>query len=191
VPFADLFQQDPVTAARGLIGARLVCGGCSGIVVETEAYAAVGDEAAHTFFKPSAREFVANHEPGAAYVYLNYGMYWLANVLTKTATGEEGFVLLRALEPERGIATMRRRRAKEKARDLCSGPGKLTIALGIDGDDHGGTFLGDSARFWFEEDDGAHEVVDDVRVGINRATDLRWRFLAKSSEYVSRPLGRA
>ena len=144
-----LFCQDPVSAARELIGARLVCGGCSGIVVETEAYAETGDEAAHTFFKPSARAFVAEHDVGAAYVYLNYGMYWLANVLTKGESGA-GFVLLRALRPERGLATMRRRRAREKPADLCSGPGKFTIALGINGDEHGGAFLGSGARISFE-----------------------------------------
>ena len=193
--FADgvskhLFRSDPVTAARGLIGARLVCGGCSGIVVETEAYAATGDEAAHTFFKPSARAFVARHAAGSAYVYLNYGMYWLANVLTRGDAGEEGFVLLRALEPERGLATMRRRRGKERPRDLCSGPGKLTIALGINGADHGGSFVGDAARFWFEPGDADHDVVDDTRIGISRATGLRWRFLAAGSEFVSKPPGK-
>jgi DNA-3-methyladenine glycosylase len=189
MPFAELFRQDPVTAARGLVGARFVCGECSGIVVETEAYAAVGDAAAHTFFKPSAREFVTTHDAGAAYVYLNYGMYWLANVLTKGPDGD-GFVLLRALHPERGVTTMRRRRGKERSRDLCSGPGKLTIAMGIDGDDHGGTFIGGRARFWFEKNEARVEVVDDVRVGIKRATDLRWRFLAKGSEHVSRAPGK-
>ncbi len=190
--FEDLFRGDPVTAARGLIGARLVCGACSGIVVETEAYAAVGDEAAHTFFKPSARAFVERHAAGAAYVYLNYGMYWLANVLTKGPEGA-GFVLLRALEPERGVAAMRRRRGRERERDLCSGPGKLTIALGIDGADHGASFVGRGARFWFEEvcGGGAGEVVADRRVGITRATELPWRFLAAGSQHVSVRAGRA
>src|SRR2546423_966223 len=88
----DFFQTDPLTAAQALIGCELVCGKCAGIVVETEAYANVGDEACHVFFKPSARKFVASHEPGAAYVYFNYGMYWLLNVLVRNAS-EEGFVL--------------------------------------------------------------------------------------------------
>lgn len=187
---SDDFRQHPTEVARGLIGARLVCGGCAGTVVETEAYAAVGDEAAHTFFRPSAREFVAGHAPGAAYVYLNYGMYWLANILVK-GPGGAGFVLLRALEPQRGLATMRRRRGRDAARDLCSGPGKLTIAMGIDGRDHGGSFVAAGARFWFEPATEPAEVESDVRVGISRAQDLPWRYLAKGSSFVSRPKGRA
>src|SRR3989442_1494671 len=95
------FQQDPLTCARELIGCELVWNECAGIVVETEAYAALDDEACHTFMRPSAREFVARHEPGAAYVYLNYGMHWLLNVLVKNGA-QEGFVLFRALHPTRG-----------------------------------------------------------------------------------------
>ncbi len=178
------FERDPLTCARELVGARLVCGSCSGTVVETEAYTATGDEAAHTFFRPSAREFVARHRAGAAYVYLNYGMYWLANVLVK-GDGGDGFVLLRALEPERGIAAMRRRRGRERTRDLCSGPGKLTIALGIGAEDHGGSFVGRGARFWFEAPGRPTEVEEDVRVGITRSAELPWRFLMRDSEYVS------
>src|SRR5436190_20924421 len=136
------FQRDPLTCAQELIGCELVWGDCAGIVVETEAYAAVGDEAAHTFFRPSARTFVASHPPGAAYVYFNYGMYWLFNVLVKGGP-EDGFVLIRALEPVRGVELMQKRRFPDKRgkeapiQTLCSGPGKLTIAMGIDGRDHG------------------------------------------------------
>src|SRR5688500_4492842 len=103
------FQRDPITCARELIGCELVWNDCSGIIVETEAYAALGDEACHTFARPSARAFVAHHKPGAAYVYFNYGMYWLFNVLVKGGT-EDGFVLIRALEPVRGIDLMQQRR---------------------------------------------------------------------------------
>jgi DNA-3-methyladenine glycosylase len=124
------FQRDPVTCARELIGCQLVWNSCAGIVVETEAYTATGDEASHTFVRPSARAFVAKHEAGAAYVYFNYGMYWLFNVLVKGGTGD-GFVLIRALQPTRGLPAMRQRRfpklaaaAKPKPPDsLCSGPG--------------------------------------------------------------------
>ena len=104
--------------------------------METEAYAEQGDEACHTFFRPSARAFVNSHEAGAAYVYLNYGMYWLTNVLIKEGDNK-GFVLIRALEPLDGIAEMETRRARKKPTELCSGPGKLSMALGITGEDHG------------------------------------------------------
>src|SRR5580692_2605785 len=97
----SFFERDPLTCAAALIGCELVWDGCSGIIVETEAYATKGDEASHTFTRKGSREFVATHRPGAAYVYLNYGIHWLLNVLVKGADSAEGFVLIRALEPVR------------------------------------------------------------------------------------------
>jgi DNA-3-methyladenine glycosylase len=189
------FQRDPVTCARELIGCELVWKGGAGIVVETEAYAALNDEACHTFARPSAREFVARHRAGAAYVYLNYGMYWLLNVLVKGGS-EDGFVLFRALEPTRGVAAMTRRRLAQRRsplahpRALCAGPGKLAVALGVDGRDHGRDFCSGKTI-------GLHlparpaEVVADVRIGISKAAHLPWRFLLRGSTCVSVPAGRA
>ena len=92
---ASFFKRDPLTCARELIGTELNWGECSGIVVEVEAYAAFDDEAAHTFTRPSARSFIERNKAGAAYVYFNYGVHWMLNVLVK---GEaNGFVLIRAL----------------------------------------------------------------------------------------------
>ena len=143
----SFFQRDPLTCARELIGCELVWNDCAGIIVETEAYFALGDEACHTFARPSARAFVEKHDAGAAYVYFNYGMYWLLNVLVKGGSAD-GFVLFRAIEPVRGIEMMTQRRVSNlkseiknlKSTALCSGPGKLTIALGVDGADHGRDF---------------------------------------------------
>ncbi|MEE2808762.1 MAG: DNA-3-methyladenine glycosylase [Verrucomicrobiota bacterium] len=185
---SDFFQTDPVSAARNLIGKRVVCQKCSGIIVETEAYADKGDEAAHTFTRPSAREFVTKYDAGSAYVYLNYGMYWLANVLTKGPKGN-GFVLLRALEPENGIDLMRKRRNQKKMKDLCSGPGKLTIAMSINGKDHGQSFTSTGSRFWFEETHCETKIVTDTRIGITRSADLLWRFLKKNNDFVSKKKG--
>ena len=189
------FQRDPVTCARELIGCELVWKGCAGIVVETEAYAAVNDPACHTFARPSARAFVEKHGAGAAYVYFNYGMYWLLNVLVKGGS-EDGFVLLRALEPTQGIAAMTRRRLAHRksplahARALCSGPGKLALALGVDGRDHGRDFC--TARtVGFRAPAQPAAVVADVRIGISKAAHLPWRFLLRGSEYVSVRAGRA
>src|SRR5206468_6226858 len=91
------FHRDPLTCARELIGTELVWGDCSGILVEVEAYAAIDDEAAHTFTRPSARSFIKQNKPGAAYVYFNYGVHWMLNVLVKGDAN--GFVLIRAIEP--------------------------------------------------------------------------------------------
>src|SRR5438477_10033434 len=126
---ARFFKRDAITCARELIGAELIWGDCSGIVVEVEAYAAIDDEAAHTFTRPSARSFIERNQAGAAYVYFNYGMHWMLNVLVKGDAN--GFVLIRALEPRTGIERMKKRRKLDDVKHLCSGPGKLTQALGI------------------------------------------------------------
>ena len=102
------FKRDPLTCARELIGTELIWGQCSGLVVEVEAYAAIDDEAAHTFTRPSARSFIDRNKAGAAYVYFNYGVHWMLNVLVKGDAN--GFVLIRALEPRRGVELMKRRR---------------------------------------------------------------------------------
>ncbi len=180
---AAFFERHPVECARELVGVELVCGDCSGIVVETEAYCAVGDEAAHTFARKTAREFVESCPAGAAYVYLNYGMYWLANVLVKG--NEPGFVLIRALEPRRGIDLMKEPRGRDRDRDLCSGPGKLTIALGIDGRHHRESFTRRGAPFHFRESEGRVPVGADRRVGISKAVDLPWRFVWEDNPFVS------
>src|SRR5213082_1058730 len=131
---ASFFKRDPIMCARELIGAELIWGDCSGILVEVEAYAAVDDEAAHTFTRPSSRRFIERNQAAASYVYLNYGVHWMLNVLVK---GEaNGFVLIRALEPRRGIELMKRRRGVNDLRQLCSGPGKVTQAFAVTGRDH-------------------------------------------------------
>ncbi|MDP9291506.1 MAG: DNA-3-methyladenine glycosylase, partial [Verrucomicrobiota bacterium] len=128
----SFFERDPVACASELIGCELEWDGCAGVIVETEAYSTIDDEACHTFMRPSAREFVAQHKAGTAYVYLNYGMHWLLNALVKNGD-EDGFVLIRALEPKRGIDEMKKRRSLENLTRLCSGPGKLTQALAVRG----------------------------------------------------------
>src|ERR1700731_5492164 len=112
------FRRDPLSCARELVGAELVWEQCAGIIVEVEAYAAVNDEAAHTFTRPSARAFIERNKPGTAYVYFNYGVHWILNVFVKGGR-MNGFVLIRALEPQGGVALMRRRRGIEDIRKLC------------------------------------------------------------------------
>ncbi|NNE90396.1 MAG: DNA-3-methyladenine glycosylase [Verrucomicrobiales bacterium] len=181
------FERDPLACARELIGMTFRWKRSAGMIVETEAYAEHGDEACHTFFRPSTREFVAGHAPGTAYVYLNYGMYWLVNVLCKSPdTGNCGFVLLRALEPTTGIARMKERRGREKLTDLCSGPGKLSIALGIDGEDHGS----DLSRKFSGRTADANSIQPDRRIGISRAQELEWRFLLGENPHVSVKFGK-
>jgi DNA-3-methyladenine glycosylase len=185
----NFFERDPLACARGLIGRELLWDGSGGIVVETEAYSVNRDEACHTFMRPSAREFVASHPAGSAYVYLNYGMYWLLNVLIRGGS-EDGFVLIRAIEPTSGIHSMRKRRGTPKPdTSLCSGPGKLAQALGITGAVHGLDLCGVPER-GFRGGLSDARVIADVRVGISKAAHLPWRFLLAENRYVSVHAGR-
>ena len=179
---AAFFTRDPVSCARELIGTRLVWGRCTGTIVETEAYAAENDEACHTFFRPSTRDFVSRNTPGTSYVYLNYGVHWMLNVLVKGR--QDGFVLIRALEPIAGIKIMKSRRGVENIKQLCSGPGKLTQALEISGKNHEIDLCQRNSRCFVAAATPAQTVADG-RIGISRATILPWRFTLAGSEFLS------
>lgn len=188
---SDFFKRDVLTVAHDLIGVELVWEGCSGMIVETEAYAVENDPASHTASRPSAREFVRTKTPGTAYVYFNYGMYWLFNLLVKGGD-QDGLILIRALDPRLGIAEMQQRRQKQKLMDLCSGPGKLALALGIGGVHHGTPMTGKQRPklCGLRARSEPVEVVADVRVGISQAVDFPWRFLARDNPHVSVKHGR-
>lgn len=181
---APFFERDPLLCARELIGATLVWGRCSGIVVECEAYLTLNDEACHTFMRPSTRAFVERNAPGTIYIYLNYGIHWMLNVLVKGGP-RTGLILVRAIEPETGIALMKKRRGAEDPRRLCSGPGKLTQALAIT-DKHHEHNICRSREQCFLERQFDPEVVADARIGITRAAELPWRFTLCDSPFVSR-----
>ncbi len=174
-----------MTCARELIGKELIWGQCAGLVVEVEAYAAVEDEACHTFTRPSACDFIERNKAGAAYVYFNYGAHWMLNVLVKGAT--EGFVLIRALEPRRGIPQMKKRRRVEEVRKLCSGPGKLTQALEITNRHHEMDLCSDPRHCFMRGENAVVDVVASDRIGITRSADLPWRFTLRGSPFLSRP----
>jgi DNA-3-methyladenine glycosylase len=178
------FQRDPLTCAHELIGMELVWGDCSGILVEVEAYAAIDDEAAHTFTRPSARSFIERNKAGAAYVYFNYGVHWMLNVLVKG--NANGFVLIRAIEPRHGIDLMKKRRRADDLYQLCSGPGKLTQALGITGRHHEIDLCTDPRHCFVSHARHNFDVVTDKRVGITRSAHLPWRFILRGSRFVSR-----
>jgi DNA-3-methyladenine glycosylase len=181
---ATFFERDPLTCARDLIGTELIWGECAGIVVEVEAYAAIDDEAAHTFTRPSARSFIERNKAGAAYVYFNYGVHWMLNVLVKGDTN--GFVLFRALEPRRGIPLMKKRRRVEDVRQLCSGPGKITQAFGITGRHHEMDLCSDPRHCFKWNSQATFDVVAGKRIGISRSAHLPWRFTLRGSPFVSR-----
>lgn len=181
--FEDFFAQDPVTCARGLIGCHFVWHGCVGRIVETEAYDSVDDPACHTWFRPSTRAFVDAQQTGDAYVYMNYGVHWLFNILVKGGK-RSGFVLFRALEPVSGIDLMRGRRQRVKDCLLGAGPGRLTRALGIDGNVHGVSFLRAEGCGLLRGE--PVQPIAGPRIGISRAKDLLWRFGDPASASLSR-----
>lgn len=175
----EFFERDVCAVARTLLGMELVWGECSGWIVETEAYAAEDDAACHVATRTSAREFLRYRPAGAAYVYLNYGMYWLLNFLVKGGP-RDGMVLVRALEPLSGREKMQQRRGGRLEKEWCSGPGKLGRALGISGADHGRVLAGPQREPGYGVREGTgcsgSEIRTGVRVGITRAVDLPWRF---------------
>src|SRR3954471_18267263 len=182
----DFFQRDPLSCAHDLIGCELNWNSCSGIIVETEAYNAIGDEACHCFVRPSTRAFVERNRAGTAYVYFNYGVHWMLNVLVKGT--ENGFVLIRALEPTRGIPLMRKRRGVDDVHQLCSGPGKLTQALAITGRHDEIDLCREEKHCLRKRTQQPIEVVADERIGIRRSAHLPWRFTSRVNAHVSRKI---
>lgn len=174
-------------AAPALVGWTLLVDGVGGTIVEVEAYAP-GDPASHSFRGPTRRNATMFGPPGRLYVYRSYGIHWCANVVC-AAEGVGAAVLLRALEPTAGVDRMTRRRGVNDLLLLCSGPGRLTQALGVTGD-HDGLSL-DHTPFRLVPPTAPVEVVTGPRVGITRAGDLPWRYTLRGSAFVSRPRPRA
>ena len=180
------FRREPILCARELVGAELIWGTCAGTIVETEAYLAENDEACHTFSRPSARAFIERNKPGAAYIYFSYGAHWMLNVLVKGASN--GFVLIRALQPLRGIELMKKRRGVDDERRLCSGPGKLTEAFAITNRHHEMNLCLDPRHCFAWSSGEDVDVVADERIGITRSAHHPWRFTVRGSKYVSVPV---
>ena len=182
----EFFDRSVHQVARDLIGCGVAVGETAGVIVETEAYEA-SDPACHAYIGRTARNEVLFGPPGHAYVYLSYGIHSLLNFVTERE-GSASAVLIRALEPTDGVELMRERRGREDIEGLCSGPGKLTEALGVDLSLNGADLL--QPPFDVSERSaslGAVEIVASERIGITKAADLPWRYSAAGSRYVSRP----
>jgi DNA-3-methyladenine glycosylase len=183
----SFFERDPLVCARELVGTELVWEKCSGLVVETEAYLTLDDEACHTFTRPSTRAFVERNEPGAIYIYFNYGVHWMLNLLVKGGP-RSGLILVRALEPRRGLALMQARRGTDDIRRLCSGPGKLTQALDITKRHHEMSICAETRHCLLPRLETGVRVVEDQRIGISRSKNFPWRFTLAGSPFISRPV---
>lgn len=186
---AAFFDRPPRQVAQDLIGCELLHEGVGGTIVETEAYEE-DDPACHAFVGRTARTEVLFGPPGLAYVYLCYGIHRMFNVVTER-DGIAAAVLVRALEPTRGIDAMRARRGADRAlSDLCSGPGKLCEALAIELGQTRAPVL--AAPFSISPRDpaaSAPEIVAGPRIGITKGAELPWRYCLEGSAHLSRPAG--
>jgi DNA-3-methyladenine glycosylase len=182
------FDRSVHDVARDLIGCALLFDGVGGVIVECESYER-DDPACHAYAGLTGRTEPLFGPAGRAYVYLSYGVHSLLNFVCEPE-GEAAAVLVRALEPLWGIDEMSRRRGRDRPRELCSGPGKLTEALGI-GLQMNRAPLAERPFELRAREGGWREVGVDTgpRIGITRAAELPWRFCAAGSEYLSRPLG--
>ncbi len=177
------FARDPSIVARELVGATLEVGGCGGIIVETEAYGHE-DPASHSYGGPTNRNRSMFGPPGIAYVYRSYGVHWCLNFVCEAE--ERGCaVLIRALEPMKGLKHMRSRRGIDDLRQLCSGPGKLTKALGITGA-LDGLFLGSPPFKLLLPEGPRPPIVCGTRIGLTRAEEVPWRYGLSGSRFLSR-----
>jgi len=180
------FARSVHDVAPDLIGATMLVNGVGGIIVEVEAYHHT-DPAAHSYRGPTARNQVMFGPPGFAYVYRSYGIHWCVNFVCEVE-GSASAVLIRALEPTHGLAAMRRRRHLDDVRMLCSGPGKLTEAIGIT-IAHNGLPL-DRPPITLYARAGEADIAAGVRIGITKAVDLPWRYGLKGSKFLSKPFPR-
>jgi DNA-3-methyladenine glycosylase len=180
----SFFDRSVHEVARDLVGCRLLFDGVGGTIVETESYER-DDPACHAYVGLTDRTEILFGPPGLAYVYLSYGIHSLLNFVCEPE-GEAAAVLIRALEPTAGLEAMRERRGERPEGELCSGPGKLTEALGI-GLERNGADLSRDPFLLLGPEGAAPAVVTGPRIGITKAVERPWRFSAAGSRYVSRP----
>ncbi|MFP4393849.1 MAG: DNA-3-methyladenine glycosylase [Anaerolineales bacterium] len=190
----EFYTRDTLTIARELLGKCLVRRfegqRLAGYITEVEAYIGEEDEACHACSGKTERTTPMYGPPGRLYVYLIYGMYHCLNIVSEP----EGFpaaILVRALRPTEGVATMRRLRGAQHAdRDLARGPGRLCEALAVDRSFNHACLYAEDARLWLEQAPAvpADEIARSPRINVRgdeRARTVRWRFYLRDSRWVS------
>jgi len=182
----SFYARPAVDVARDCLGKILVHGRVAGRIVETEAYLGVDDMAAHAWRGITNRTHVLFGPPGHAYVYFIYGMYDCLNFVAEEE-GKAGCVLIRALEPVTGIRVMQRRRpAAKRIQDLASGPGKLTLAMGITRKQNGSDLVASRLHVRRLDYEPLIEIGVTPRIGITHCADWPLRFVIRGSAFVSR-----
>jgi DNA-3-methyladenine glycosylase len=179
----EFYARHATRVARACLGKILVHGHTAGRIVEVEAYLGIDDAAAHASAGITNRTKIIFGDPGHAYVYFIYGMYECLNFVAKDA----GCVLIRALEPVCGIPLMRRRRpAAKRIEDLASGPGKLTLAMGITRKLNGIDLTGDRMHVRALNAKERFKIAVSPRIGISKCADWPLRFFIADNRFVSR-----
>ena len=182
----EFYNRPTVDVARDLLGKVLVHGPTAGAIVETEAYLGGGDLAAHSARGITGRTRVIFGPPGHAYVYFIYGMHECLNLVCEPA-GRPGCVLIRALQPLSGLHLMRQRRpAARRDQDLASGPGKLTLALGITRAQNGADVTRGALVVRRPREERRLEIAVTPRIGISQCADLPLRFVVRGNPFVSK-----
>jgi DNA-3-methyladenine glycosylase len=177
------FDRSVLEVAPELIGATLLVGGIGGVIVELEAYHHT-EPAAHSYGGRTSRNAVMFGPAGVAYVYRSYGIHWCLNFVCE-GEGSAAAVLLRAVQPVKGLAVMRRRRGLSDERLLCSGPGRLCEALAVTHADNGRRL--DRPPFALFARPETVKVVTGPRIGISKAVELPWRYGLAGSPFLSKP----
>jgi DNA-3-methyladenine glycosylase len=188
---ADFYDRPVLEVARALIGCVVEHQGVVGAIVETEAYHEC-EPACHAFVGLTPRTRTLFGAPGRAYVYRSYGIHAMLNAVCEPP-GVGAAVLIRALEPLDGVESMRARRGAQRSEELCSGPGKLTQALGVELAHNDGDLAAGPVLIGPPQDPSWLDlpVVVGVRVGIAKAVELPWRFCVADNRHVSRPRPRS
>ncbi len=178
----EFYLKDTVIVAKNLLGKRIVRKigryEVSGIIRESEAYRHKDDPASHAFRKITERNKAMFGNVGMAYVYFTYGMYFCFNVVARHPKIKAGAVLIRAIEPEKGIKIMQKNRKIQNLKSLTNGPAKLTQALEITKEQHG-IDLTKHSKLFITEGIKPKKISASSRIGIKEATDKLWNFKIK------------
>lgn len=176
------YQENTVKVAKNLLGKRIVRKigrqQVSGIITETEAYRHKDDPASHAFRKITERNKAMFGDAGIAYVYFTYGMYYCFNVVARHPSAAAGAVLIRAIEPEKGIKIMQKNRENKDMKNLTNGPAKLTQALNIT-KEHYGIDLTKDPKLFITDGIKPKKIFASPRIGIREAVDKQWNFKIK------------
>lgn len=188
IPASDMldqsfFSRDVEQVAHDLIGVTFMVDGIGGAIIETEAYSKT-DPASHSFKGLTRRNAAMFGPAGCAYVYRIYGLHWCMNF----TCGQGSAVLIRAIEPSFGLATITKRRGMTDRRLLCSGPGRLCQALDINSQFDGLSLC--QPPFCLKYSPQTQSVTRSKRIGISKAKDATRRFCATNSNYLSRPISK-